>query len=131
MVAHPAPGHTTGTLVNALLHHCRGLATIGGASTGIPSIARRWTRYRAAWAPYTVVTKAEATQEPGLRAAVLAQYDKRIESLDDPQEFLDRNIPVGQVGPEENIDPRPSYRFLPRMVGIEGALFFRDQSAPF
>ncbi len=33
----------------------------------------------------------EATQEPGVRAAVLAQYDKRIEALDDPQEFLDRN----------------------------------------
>ncbi len=35
MVVHPAPGHHTGTLVNALLHHCRdpsrGLATIGGA----------------------------------------------------------------------------------------------------
>ncbi len=33
----------------------------------------------------------EATQEPGLRAAVLAEYDKRIQSLDNPQEFLDRN----------------------------------------
>ena len=32
MVVHPAPGHTDGTLVNALLHHCRGsLSGIGGA----------------------------------------------------------------------------------------------------
>ncbi len=30
MVVHPAPGHTTGTLVNALLHHCRHLSATGG-----------------------------------------------------------------------------------------------------
>lgn len=31
MVVHPAPGNTSGTLVNALLHHCRGsLSGIGG-----------------------------------------------------------------------------------------------------
>lgn len=30
MVVHPAPGHGRGTLVNALLHHCRDLAGIGG-----------------------------------------------------------------------------------------------------
>lgn len=30
MVVHPAAGHTTGTLVNALLHHCDDLAGIGG-----------------------------------------------------------------------------------------------------
>lgn len=30
MVVHPAPGHYTGTLVNALLHHCRTLSGIGG-----------------------------------------------------------------------------------------------------
>lgn len=33
----------------------------------------------------------EAIEGPGVRAAVLAQYDKRIEGLDDPQGFLDRN----------------------------------------
>jgi len=31
MVVHPAPGHRGGTLVNALLHHCRDLSGIGGA----------------------------------------------------------------------------------------------------
>ncbi len=31
MVVHPAPGHYTGTLVNALLHHCKDLGGIGGA----------------------------------------------------------------------------------------------------
>lgn len=30
LVVHPAPGHPTGTLVNALLHHCTDLAGIGG-----------------------------------------------------------------------------------------------------
>src|SRR5690554_4428386 len=30
MVVHPAPGHPDGTLVNALLFHCRDLSGIGG-----------------------------------------------------------------------------------------------------
>lgn len=30
MVVHPAPGHMTGTLVNALMHHCRDLSGING-----------------------------------------------------------------------------------------------------
>ena len=30
LVVHPAPGHTRGTLVNALLHHCQDLSGIGG-----------------------------------------------------------------------------------------------------
>ena len=30
LVVHPAPGHTSGTLVNALLHHCQDLSGIGG-----------------------------------------------------------------------------------------------------
>ena len=30
LVVHPAPGHTRGTLVNALLHHCADLSGIGG-----------------------------------------------------------------------------------------------------
>jgi len=30
LVVHPAPGHTSGTLVNALLYHCSALGGIGG-----------------------------------------------------------------------------------------------------
>lgn len=30
MVVHPAPGHHSGTLVNALLHHCQDLSGVGG-----------------------------------------------------------------------------------------------------
>lgn len=39
MVVHPAPGHFTGTLVNALLHHCPELAALGGGSR--PGIVHR------------------------------------------------------------------------------------------
>ena len=39
MVVHPGPGHSSGTLVNALLHHCRDLAGIGGVER--PGIVHR------------------------------------------------------------------------------------------
>jgi 23S rRNA pseudouridine1911/1915/1917 synthase len=39
MVVHPAVGHATGTLVNALLHHARGLEGVG--STSRPGIVHR------------------------------------------------------------------------------------------
>ena len=39
MVVHPAPGHSGGTLVNALLHHCTDLAGVGG--TLRPGIVHR------------------------------------------------------------------------------------------
>ena len=39
LVVHPAPGHLTGTLVNALLHHCPALAGIGGVAR--PGIVHR------------------------------------------------------------------------------------------
>ena len=42
MVVHPAPGHFTGTLVNALLYHCPGLSGIGGVAR--PGIVHRLDR---------------------------------------------------------------------------------------
>ena len=39
MVVHPAPGHFSGTLVNALLHHCPDMAGIGGVAR--PGIVHR------------------------------------------------------------------------------------------
>ena len=39
MVVHPAPGHFTGTLVNALLHRCPNLSGIGGVAR--PGIVHR------------------------------------------------------------------------------------------
>jgi 23S rRNA pseudouridine1911/1915/1917 synthase len=42
LVVHPAPGHPTGTLVNALLHHCEDLAGVGGVLR--PGIVHRLDR---------------------------------------------------------------------------------------
>jgi 23S rRNA pseudouridine1911/1915/1917 synthase len=42
LVVHPAPGHSSGTLVNALLHHVRDLAGIGGERR--PGIVHRLDR---------------------------------------------------------------------------------------
>jgi 23S rRNA pseudouridine1911/1915/1917 synthase len=39
LVVHPGPGHSGGTLVNALLHHCGGLSAIGGEER--PGIVHR------------------------------------------------------------------------------------------
>jgi 23S rRNA pseudouridine1911/1915/1917 synthase len=39
IVVHPSPGHYTGTLVNALLHHCSDLSGIGGVER--PGIVHR------------------------------------------------------------------------------------------
>jgi 23S rRNA pseudouridine1911/1915/1917 synthase len=42
IVVHPAAGHPTGTIVNALLHHVRGLSGVGGAER--PGIVHRLDR---------------------------------------------------------------------------------------
>ncbi len=42
IVVHPSPGHESGTLVNALLYHCRDLSGIGGALR--PGIVHRLDR---------------------------------------------------------------------------------------
>jgi len=42
LVVHPAAGHSSGTLVNALLHHCGSLASIGGEQR--PGIVHRLDR---------------------------------------------------------------------------------------
>ncbi len=39
LVVHPAPGHVSGTLVNALLYHCRDLGGVGGVER--PGIVHR------------------------------------------------------------------------------------------
>lgn len=43
MVVHPAPGHRSGTLVNALLYHCRDLSGVGGERR--PGIVHRIDKY--------------------------------------------------------------------------------------
>ena len=58
IVVHPAPGHPGGTLVNALLHHCRDLSGIGGrlrpgivhrldlGTSGVMVVAKNETAHR-------------------------------------------------------------------------------------
>ena len=59
LVVHPAPGHARGTLVHALLHHCRDLAGVGGVlrpgivhrldagTSGVMVVAKNDTAHRA------------------------------------------------------------------------------------
>jgi 23S rRNA pseudouridine1911/1915/1917 synthase len=73
LVVHPAPGHTRGTLVNALLFHCRDLAGIGGVLR--PGIVHRLdkdttgvmvaTKSDRAHAALTAAFAAKSRGEPG------------------------------------------------------------------
>ncbi|OHB32824.1 MAG: RNA pseudouridine synthase [Desulfuromonadaceae bacterium GWC2_58_13] len=58
LVVHPAPGHYEGTLVNALLHHCRDLAGIGGELR--PGIVHRLDKDTSG---VMVATKDDATHQ--------------------------------------------------------------------
>ncbi|TVR63687.1 MAG: RluA family pseudouridine synthase [Gemmatimonadales bacterium] len=58
MVVHPAPGHRSGTLVNALLHHVRDLSGIGGKLR--PGIVHRLDRDTSG---LLVVAKDDATHQ--------------------------------------------------------------------
>ena len=63
MVVHPAPGHFTGTLVNALLHHCPDLSGIGGVAR--PGIVHRLDQYTSG---LLVVAKSQAAMDGLVRA---------------------------------------------------------------
>ena len=73
LVVHPAAGHTSGTLVNALLYHCKDLAGIGGVLR--PGIVHRLdkdtsglmvaTKTERAHAALTAAFAAKSRGEPG------------------------------------------------------------------
>ncbi len=63
MVVHPAPGHFTGTLVNALLHHCPNLSGIGGVAR--PGIVHRLDQDTSG---LIVVAKTQAAMDGLVRA---------------------------------------------------------------
>ena len=63
MVVHPAPGHFSGTLVNALLHHCPDLSGIGGVAR--PGIVHRLDQYTSG---VMVVAKSQKAMEGLVRA---------------------------------------------------------------
>lgn len=68
MVVHPAPGHTSGTLVNGLLHHCRDLAGIGDVLR--PGIVHRLDRGTSG---LMVVAKNDSSHE-----ALSLQFQQRL-----------------------------------------------------
>lgn len=72
MVVHPAPGHRSGTLVNALLHHVKDLSGIGG--TLRPGIVHRLDRDTSG---LLVVAKEDATHQ----ALSQALRERRIRRL--------------------------------------------------
>ncbi|MBO7683947.1 MAG: RluA family pseudouridine synthase [Kiritimatiellae bacterium] len=69
LVVHPAPGHFTGTLVNALLHRCPGLSGIGGVAR--PGIVHRLDQDTSG---LIVVAKSQAAMA-GLVAAFSSHRD--------------------------------------------------------
>jgi len=90
LVVHPAPGHARGTLVNALLHHCKDLAGIGGALR--PGIVHRLDRGTSG---VLVVAKRDAAH-----AALAAQFkDHSIERL---YRALVRGVPSADEGRVEH-----------------------------
>lgn len=72
MVVHPAPGHRSGTLVNALLHHVRDLSGVGGRLR--PGIVHRLDRDTSG---LLVVAKSDAAHL-GLTEALRRRRVKRL-----------------------------------------------------
>lgn len=72
MVVHPAPGHRTGTMVNALLHHVRDLSGVGGRMR--PGIVHRLDRDTSG---LLVVAKTDAAHN-GLADALRRRKVKRL-----------------------------------------------------
>jgi len=94
LVVHPSPGHASGTLVNALLHHCGALAEVGGVLR--PGIVHRLDRGTSG---VLVVAKDDATHR-GLAEqfhdhTILRIYQALVRGL--PSEDGGRvDLPVGR-----------------------------------
>jgi len=70
LVVHPAPGNPAGTLVNALIHHCRNLAGIDPLSDGQISEGQV-----SGW-PLSEGQKSGDRSEEGLRPGIVHRLDK-------------------------------------------------------
>jgi 23S rRNA pseudouridine1911/1915/1917 synthase len=77
MVVHPAPGHHTGTLVNALLHHCPELRE-AGLDPVRPGIVHRLDRYTSG---VMVVAKTFAAYQHLAEQAAAHTFDRRYRAL--------------------------------------------------
>jgi 23S rRNA pseudouridine1911/1915/1917 synthase len=86
LVVHPAPGHASGTLVNALLHHCSDLAGVGGVLR--PGIVHRLDRGTSG---VLVVAKNDAAHR-GLAEQFRAHSVERI------YRALARGVPAAEEG---------------------------------
>jgi 23S rRNA pseudouridine1911/1915/1917 synthase len=86
LVVHPAAGHQRGTLVHALLHHCRDLAGIGGALR--PGIVHRLDKDTSG---LLVVAKSDAAHR-----ALTQQFRER--SVDREYLALVRGSPGAETG---------------------------------
>jgi 23S rRNA pseudouridine1911/1915/1917 synthase len=89
LVVHPAPGNPTGTLVNALLHHCGDLAGIGGVLR--PGIVHRLDRGTSG---VMVVAKHDAAH-----LALAEQF--RVHSVERVYLALVRGLPRAEEGAVE------------------------------
>jgi 23S rRNA pseudouridine1911/1915/1917 synthase len=86
MVVHPGPGHSGGTLVNALLHHCGALAAVGGVQR--PGIVHRLDRGTSG---VIVAAKNDAAHQ----ALSIQFHDHTIERV---YQALVRGVPVVEAG---------------------------------
>jgi len=106
LVVHPAPGHEAGTLVNALLAHCRDLRGIGGELR--PGIVHRIDKDTSG---LLVVAKDDATMN-ALGAAFKAHTIERV------YEALVASAPPGASGRIDTFygrDPRERKKFSSRV----------------
>jgi 23S rRNA pseudouridine1911/1915/1917 synthase len=99
MVVHPAPGHASGTLVNALLHHCGDLAGIGGVLR--PGIVHRLDRGTSG---VMVAAKNDAAHQ-----ALSSQFHDH--SIDRSYQAFVRGVPSAETGEvDKAIDRHPRDR---------------------
>jgi 23S rRNA pseudouridine1911/1915/1917 synthase len=76
LVVHPAPGHYTGTLVNAILHHCPDLKGVGGERR--PGIVHRLDMGTSG---VMVIAKDQKTHEGLVGLFSLHDIDRKYEAL--------------------------------------------------
>ena len=107
LVVHPAPGHPRGTLVHALLHHCRDLAGVGGVLR--PGIVHRLD---AGTSGVMVVAKTDAAHQ----ALSLQFHEKKDEAFFVQEGTLELVLGRGAEQQVVRLGPGTSRRIVPRTV---------------
>ena len=103
IVVHPAPGHYTGTLVNALLHHCKDLSGIGGVerpgivhrldkdTSGLVMVAKTESAHKSLAAQfknreilkeYLAIVKGDVKKDKGLIHATIGRHKVHRKKMD-------------------------------------------------